>query len=130
MLHRRDLPSRRNRATFLTGGDRGARRGRHFNNDKPVVVNADLAADRPVTIFRLWHAEGGLCMTGVEGQTATPRRPLLGTNGLVAVDDRDVGEWFDELVHAGMPHHLLLLPGRHAESLRRLGRMLNAIWIG
>ena len=102
---------------------------RHFNNDKPVVVNAQLAADREVTLARLWHCDGAYRMTAVDARTHRPPRPLRGTCGLAAFDSLDVREWFDHLCHEGMPHHLALLPGHRADELRRLARVLEVAWI-
>jgi hypothetical protein len=42
----------------------------------------------------------------------------------------DVPERFDRLVHAGMPHHVLLSFGKQLETFRRLARVLNLEWWG
>ena len=63
-----------------------------------------------------------------------PRRKVTGNIVLVELAEADVArgggvpERFDRLVHAGMPHHVLLVFGRNAESLRRLARALGLEW--
>ncbi len=103
--------------------------GRHFNNDKPVVVNAQLAAERNMTLARLWHCDGYYRMTAVNIRTAAPRRELKGTRGLAIFDQQDVSDWFDHLCHEGMPHHLALFENHNAAELRRLARQLGITWI-
>ena len=106
-----------------------ARLGRHFNNDMPLVVNATLAADRAITLTRLWRCDGSYRMTAWEARTALPRRELLGAAGLAIVDGQSVPELFDALCHQGMPHHVTVFPGRHAGLLRRLARQLQLAWM-
>lgn len=101
----------------------------HFNNNKPVVVNSELAADRPITLARLWHCGGRYHLMAVDGRTVPAPRPLKGTTGGVVLEDgRDVPTWFDGLCHAGMPHHVALFAGHRTEALRRLARLLNVQW--
>jgi L-fucose isomerase-like protein len=108
----------------------GLRLGLHFNNQKPLVVDGDLRAGEPLTVFRLWHCDGAYHAMAAEGMTLQPRRPLLGTNGLLHLDDRDVRQWFGDLVHAGMPHHVAVLPGHCAGLLRRFTRHFSLDWVG
>ncbi|MHC4405021.1 MAG: L-fucose/L-arabinose isomerase family protein [Planctomycetota bacterium] len=105
------------------------RLGRHFNNKMPTVVNASLAADRPITLFRLWRCDGVYRMTACHARTAPPRRELLGTHGLAVIDDRPVPEWFESLCHAGMPHHVIVFGGHHVDLLRRFARQSRIGWI-
>ena len=37
--------------------------------------------------------------------------------------------WFDTLLHAGLPHHPIVFTGHHADTFRRLARMLGINWI-
>lgn len=106
------------------------RLGRHFNSGQPMVVNATLAVDRPITLFRLWPCDGSYRLTACNARTVPPRRELAGTNGLAVVDDRDVHHWFDTLCHEGMPHHVVVLRGHQAELLQRLARLLRIHWVG
>jgi len=53
------------------------RLGRHFNNDLPLVVNARLAADRPITLARLWRCDGEYRLTTLHARTAPPRLDAL-----------------------------------------------------
>ncbi len=104
------------------GGARGPRLAKHFNVPKPVVVNADLKADEPVTLFRLWRCDGRYRLMAKDARTVPPERPLPGTNGRVEVEGRDVREWFEDLCHTGMPHHVAVLPGHGERLLRRFAR--------
>ena len=105
-----------------------ARLGRHFNNNLPLVVNATLAADRPITLFRLWRCDDAYHMTACNARTEPPRRELLGAHGLAAIDDRNVPDWFDSLCHEGMPHHVIIFPGHHADVLKRFARQTGVRW--
>ena len=103
--------------------------GLQFNNRRPTVVEAVLKPGVPVTLFRLWRCDGACHMTAVEGRTAEPRRPLMAVNGLVELPEVDVPAWFDEMVHAGMPHHVSLVRGHHADWFRRLSRLAGWRWL-
>ncbi|HKR28476.1 MAG TPA: hypothetical protein VJS11_13525, partial [Acidobacteriaceae bacterium] len=78
--------------------------------------------------------DGAYHMTAFEGRTIAPRRKLTGNTVLVELPEADlarrgtVPERFDRLVHAGMPHHVLLSFGAHAETFRRLARALGINW--
>jgi len=113
------------------GTPNGPRIGRHFNNRNPAVVDAELRADMPVTVFRLWHCDGEYRFAGCEGVTVKPDRPLAGTNGRARIDVPDVEEWFMTACEAGLPHHVAVVEGHclaHIEktlrhfSVRRIGR--------
>lgn len=98
---------------------------RHFNNKKPGVVEATLRPEMPVTLLRLWRCDGKYLLTAREGQTIQPKRHLMGTNGLARMHHVDPREWFEELCHEGMPHHVTVFPGHHAGALKRLARTLG-----
>jgi L-fucose isomerase-like protein len=106
-----------------------ARLGRHFNNRLPLVVSATLAADRPITLFRLWRCDGTYRMMACDARTKPPRRELLGAHGLAVIEDRNVPEWFETLCHEGMPHHLTVFSGRHGDILKRFARQLRIRWL-
>ena len=110
------------------GGKRGPVVTVQFNNKKPAVVEATIRADMPVTIFRLWRCDDEYRMTALEGHTVKPRRHLLATNGLVEIDGEHVTEWFDDMLHEGMPHHVCVVPGHRRELLRRFARSLRLGW--
>jgi L-fucose isomerase-like protein len=61
----------------------------------------------------------------LEGTTLPPRRPLQGTHGLVAVPNTDVRGLFDALCHEGMPHHVAVVRGHAAQTLRRWARLAH-----
>jgi hypothetical protein len=48
---------------------------------------------------------------------------------LAVIRDRDVRDWFDELCHQGMPHHVTVFAGHHADLLRRWARLLGIAWV-
>lgn len=111
------------------GSARGPRLAKHFNVPKPLVVNADLKPDEPVTIFRLWRCDGRYRLMAQDARTIPPERPLPGTNGRVEVEGRDVYEWFEDLCHAGMPHHVAVFPGHNERLLRRFARQAGIEWV-
>jgi L-fucose isomerase-like protein len=103
--------------------------GAHFNIVKPLVVNAEIQVDRPVTITRLWRCDGRYRMTAFEGRTVPARRKVTGNSVLVEVAGQSVPERFDRLVHEGLPHHVLLSFGKEAEMFRRMARALGLEWV-
>lgn len=107
------------------GSPGGPRIARHFNTDKPAVVNARLTPGAALTLCRLWRCDNTYHMLVQEAESIEPERMLEGTTGAVRVAGRDVREWFRDLCHAGMPHHLLALPGNQTEVLKRLARLLG-----
>jgi L-fucose isomerase-like protein len=102
----------------------GPRLSRHFNNRKPLCVDAELRAGMEVTLFRLWSCDGRYHLTAVEARTEKLKQPLAG-NSIGVRLERSVPRWFDDLCHAGMPHHVSIAEGKHAEQLRKLARLLN-----
>jgi L-fucose isomerase-like protein len=107
----------------------GPRLARHFNIKKPAAVEATIRAGMPVTLMRLWRCEGKYLVTAREGETLRPRRHLMMTNGLVRLDRQDPGEWFEELCHQGMPHHVALFCGKHEAFLRRFAGAIGAQFV-
>ena len=106
----------------------GPRIARHFNIKKPAVLEATIRAGMPVTVFRFWRCDGRYFLTAREGQTLRPRRHLMATNALARMDN-DPRQWFEELCHQGMPHHVAVVQGRHAAFLKRLGRALRVQFV-
>ncbi len=102
----------------------GPQIAKHFNIKKPAVMEATLRAGMPVTIYRFWRCDGKYFLTAREGETLKPKRHLMATNGLAKMNC-DPREWFEELCHAGMPHHVAVIGGHHANLLKRLARALN-----
>lgn len=107
----------------------GPQLARHFNTQKPVVVDATLRTDMPVTLFRFWRCEGEYLLTARDAGTIKPRRHLLGNNGRARMVGENPGTWFEELCHAGMPHHLSVVAGHHSETLRRFARVMRMKWV-
>ncbi len=107
----------------------GPRLARHFNIKKPTVVEATIRANMPMTLTRLWRCDGKYFVTAREGDTLRPRRHLMMTNGLAHLNKQDPGEWFEELCHLGMPHHVAMFSGHHAALLRRFARTIGAQFI-
>jgi len=106
----------------------GPRIAQHFNIKKPAVVEATLRARMPVTVFRFWRLQGKYHLTAREGETIQPKRHLMATNGLARMKE-DPGEWFEELCHAGMPHHVAVIQGHHAAFFKRLARLMEIQFI-
>ena len=102
--------------------------GTHFNGEKPFVVDGALQVGSDVTVSRLWRGDGKYHWTAFEGKAVPPRRRVTGNSVLVEVDGAGVEERFDRLLHEGLPHHVTLHYGRHADTVRRLARMLGVTW--
>lgn len=107
----------------------GPRLARHFNIKKPIVVEATIRENMPVTLLRFWRCNGSSFLTAREGMTLRPKRHLMGTNALARLEKQAPREWFEELCHQGMPHHLAVFEGHHASLLRRLARILDIRFI-
>jgi L-fucose isomerase-like protein len=116
------------------GSAGGPSLAKHFNIVKPLVVDGCIRENEAVTVARLWRCDGEYHMTAFEGRTIAPRRKLTGNTVLVELSEEEmarggtVPERFDRLVHAGMPHHVLLSFGTHAETFRRLARAVGVKW--
>ena len=104
------------------GSPGGPHIARHFNIKKPMVVEATLADGAPITVLRFWRVGGKYLVTARDGETIKPKRHLMGTNGLVRMPGVDAAEWFENLCHEGMPHHVLVVQGHHTAPLRRFAR--------
>lgn len=102
--------------------------GGHFNGAKPFVVDGRLKADSPVTVSRLWRCDGKYHWTAFEGRAIPPRRRVTGNSLLVEVEGEGVPERFDRLIHAGLPHHVTVHFGRHANTFRKMARLLGTEW--
>jgi L-fucose isomerase-like protein len=117
-----------------TGSEGGPSLAKHFNIVKPLVVDGCIREGEAVTVARLWRCDGEYHMTAFEGRTVPPRRKLTGNTVLMEVSEEEIArggtvpERFDRLVHAGMPHHVLLSFGTHAETFRRLARTIGVKW--
>lgn len=107
----------------------GPRIARHFNVKKPAVVEATVRADLPITIMRMWRCDGSNYLTAREGRTLRPRRHLMGTNALARLDVEDPRKWFEEVCRQGMPHHVAVFEGHHANLMRRLAQILHFQYI-
>lgn len=110
------------------GSDDGPALGEHFNGARPFVVDGRLQEDRTVTVSRLWRCDDRYHMTAFEGRAIAPKRKVSGNSLLVEIDGGRVPERFDRLIHAGLPHHVLLHYGSHAKSFRRFARLLDLDW--
>jgi L-fucose isomerase-like protein len=110
--------------------------GRHFNIEKPLVVDGPIKTGEPITAARVWRCDGRYFATAFQGKTIRNPRELTGNTALVEFKPGeipgggDVDEWFDTLIHAGLPHHVALFRGHHADAFRRLMRMLRVEWAG
>ena len=110
------------------GTEHGPTLDQHFNVAKPYVVNGHIRVGEPITVMRLWRCGNAYHLTAFEGQTLPPRRKLTGNTVLVEIAGEDVPSRFDRLLHAGMPHHVLLSFGHNAETFRRMARLLGIYW--
>jgi L-fucose isomerase-like protein len=110
------------------GSEDGPALAEHFNVAKPFVVNGRIRSDEPVTITRLWRCDDQYHLTAFEGRTIASHRKVTGNSVLVETSDGDVPARFDRLLHAGMPHHVLLSFGHHADTFHRMARLLRVHW--
>lgn len=101
----------------------------HFNNKKPAVIESSFKVGLPVTLCRMWHTDGTYKISACDAETVTPRRHLMGTNGLAKLKDRNPDEWFRTLCDEGMPHHLSIFAGHHSDLLQRLTRTMRLKWV-
>lgn len=111
------------------GSKFGPQVARHFNVKKPAVIEATIRSNMPITLFRLWSCDNSYHLTALEGKTIPPKRHLLGNNGLLEIDGVNVMEWFDDLVHQGLPHHVLISRGRHKTLLKHFARLMGLHFI-
>jgi L-arabinose isomerase len=110
------------------GSPGGPRIAKHFNIRKPAVVEATIRADMPVTVCRFWRCDGKYSLTAREGRTMKPRRHLMMTDALATMNC-DPDEWFEDLCHAGMPHHVAVVQGHHTALLKRMARTMGIQFI-
>jgi L-fucose isomerase-like protein len=126
----------RERITIWHGGmapldiSQTPRLAKHFNSKKPMVVDAEIDANEPITLFRVWNCDNRYHLVAMEGETEKPNRPFMGSNGLARVNNHNLIEFFDDLCHMGMPHHLAIVRGHHKSSLKALARRFNITYVG
>ncbi len=111
------------------GSEGGPRIARHFNNDNPAVVNADLRPDMPVTIYRVWHCDNEYRMMAFEGQIIHPPKRFKGTNGFAQVNGMSLNRSFRRLCQEGMPHHVSVVEGHHAALFERFAERAEISFI-
>jgi L-fucose isomerase-like protein len=102
----------------------GPRIARHFNIKKPACLEATIRAGMPITVYRFWRCDGKYIFSAREGETIKPKRHLMMTNALARMNC-DPREWFEDLCHEGMPHHVAVIQGHHAKYLERLARVMD-----
>lgn len=110
------------------GGDCEPTLGEHFNGARPSVIDGPLQTVGAVTVSRVWRCDNRYQMTAFEGRAIPPRRKVTGNSLLMEVDGKMVPGRFERLIYAGMPHHVTLHFGRHADTLRRLARLMSVQW--
>jgi L-fucose isomerase-like protein len=113
---------------YAIGCETGPSIANHFNNLRPFVVDGPIRTGGPVTVSRLWRCDGRYHLAAFEGRAIPPRRHLTGNTLLVEVDGETVPQKFDRLVHEGLPHHVTVHFGNHADTFRRLARLLGIGW--
>ena len=111
-----------------SGATTGPQVARHFNIKKPAVIEATIRAGLPATLFRFWRLDAQYFLTAREGETIKPRRHLMATNALARMKSAPHA-WFEELCHAGMPHHVAVVRGHHEASLRRMARVMGMTFV-
>ena len=110
------------------GSECGPTLGEHFNGKRPSVVDGPIRVEGGVTVMRLWRCDNRYHITAFEGTAVPPKRQVTGNSLLVEVDGKGVYSLFERLLHAGMPHHVTVHFGRHADTWKRLARLLELEW--
>jgi L-fucose isomerase-like protein len=91
----------------------------HFNSGKPLVVDAELLRDMPVTLFRLWRMHDQYLMAICEGRVVEPTRRIEGCAGRIQVPGGGVRKFFIDACTSGMPHHVTVMQGHYADQLEQ-----------
>lgn len=110
------------------GSEQGPTLGEHFNGGRPCVVDGELRKVEDVTVSRLWRCDGRYHMTAFQGRPIPSRRRVTGNSLLIQVGGEPVPARFDRMIHAGMPHHVTVHFGEHAETFRRWARLVGVEW--
>ncbi|NQU42576.1 hypothetical protein HQ520_04775 [bacterium] len=111
------------------GDPRGPHLARHFNNQKPLVLESTMREGIPLTLYRLWRFGDRFRISAAEAQSQEPDRHLLGNNAVARLRNRRADEWFLDLCHAGTPHHIAVVKGHWLPVLKSFARMLNIEWV-
>ncbi len=111
-----------------TGEPGAAKIAKHFNINKPAVLEAEIQEGMPLTLFRLWRCDGEYRLTSCDAESVKPRRRLMATNGRAKLLNRNPDEWFEDMCRAGMPHHLNVFPGNHSVKLKRFAVVAGIKW--
>ena len=76
-----------------------------------------------VTVYRLWVMDGRYHLLALQGRTLPPKRHLLGNNGLVEFTGQgDLRVEFDRWLERGFPHHVCVVQGYHADTIKQFAR--------
>ena len=125
------LEHSKNRITIWHGGmapldlSHSPMLAKHFNSQKPMVVDANINEGEPITLFRIWNCDNQYHLMSMQGETEKPERKLMGSNGVARIDGRNLLEFFADLCHLGMPHHLAIVRGHQQQSLKALARRFH-----
>jgi L-fucose isomerase-like protein len=92
----------------------------HFNSRKPVVVDARLLDGTPVTLFRFWHVGDRYRVATVEGTLSKNCRKIEGCYARVDVPGGGVKRFFEDACLRGMPHHVAVIKGHYANTIRQI----------
>ena len=109
-------------------GESGAPKiAKHFNVNKPTVLESELKVGIPLTLFRLWRCDGEYRLTACDAESVKAR-PLMCSNGRARLLNRKPNDWFEDMCRAGMPHHLNVFQGNHAAKLIRFAAIAGIRW--
>lgn len=109
-------------------GESGAPKiAKHFNVNKPTVLESELKVGIPLTLFRLWRCDGEYRLTACDAESVKAR-PLMCSNGRARLLNRKPNDWFEDMCRAGMPHHLNIFQGNHAAKLKRFAAIAGIRW--
>lgn len=114
---------------YPIGSENGPSLAHHFNIARPLVVDGRLRAGEKMTVARFWKCDSRYHVMAFEGETAPCPKNLAGNSTLLQVANCNVCDMFDSLCHEGLPHHVALFLGSHADRFRRLARLLGVHWV-
>ena len=74
---------------------------------------------------------GKLVVATADGEIPTLERiqAQARRNGVAEIEGVNVMGWFDEMIHRGLPHHMLIARGHHRARLKRFARQVGIDWI-
>eukprot|EP00298_Acanthocystis_sp_HF-20_P000051 c10055_g1_i1.p1 GENE.c10055_g1_i1~~c10055_g1_i1.p1 ORF type:complete len:483 (+),score=196.43 c10055_g1_i1:33-1451(+) len=100
---------------------------RHFNTKHSGVIDATIKIGMEITIFRFWVFNSKYHLVIFQGKTISPKRHLMGNNGLVELEDKNMIKSFEKWVQNGFPHHVCVVQGYHKQTFIAFARHFDIV---